>query len=194
MLAHRAFVADVFSERDYGGCFVIYGNALCDLDRYLPGESTGGKAIASADKSPNNGTPEAAVDVDGITWQDAAERMERLRKQGVAFTSQRRLAGDFGCSSATINKAIKATPSLQMWAKQPIAAPRSQSINDVVIDRTSQCTETNPEDDAAIREFIENADPETRGWFQALSEDDQLFHLDEPNKLDEKGRILGRKA
>jgi hypothetical protein len=42
-----------------------------------------------------------------ITRQEAAERLERLRTQGEAFTSQHKLAEQIGCSSATINKAIK---------------------------------------------------------------------------------------
>jgi hypothetical protein len=123
----------------------------------------------------------------GITWQDAAERMERLRSQGEPFTSQQELARRFGCSPATIHKAIHETESLEVWAKRPTAAPRAQGINPIVTDRTPQRSEPDPEDDAAIREFIEGADPEEKAWFHAQSRDDQLSHL---NYLAEHPELL----
>ncbi len=69
-----------------------------------------------------------------MTWQDAADRMKRLRDQGEPFTSYRTLADNFECSTFTINKAIKNTPGLQAWAKRPPAVPRAQSLNPVVTD------------------------------------------------------------
>jgi biotin operon repressor len=44
-----------------------------------------------------------------MTWQDAAERLKRLRAQGEPWTSQHQLAEQIGCSPATIKKAIKNT-------------------------------------------------------------------------------------
>lgn len=125
-----------------------------------------------------------------MTWQEAAQRMERLRTQGEAFTSQHKLANDLGCSSGTINKAIKATVSLQAWAKVQTAAPRAQSINNVVTDRTAQRSEVDPQDDAAIREFIELADPKTKAWFLALPIESQIIVVNDPDK---HRQILGRK-
>src|SRR5262249_22706866 len=61
-----------------------------------------------------------------MTWQEAAKRLECLRSQGEPFTSQHKLAGVFGCSSGTINKAIRSSPQLEKWAKPPEAAPRAQ--------------------------------------------------------------------
>jgi hypothetical protein len=126
----------------------------------------------------------------GMPWQEAAERMERLQKQGAAFTSQQQLANDFHCGVATISKAIKRTPSLQDWAQKPGGSPKSQSINAVVTDCTAQSRELNPEDDAAVREFIELADPEVKAWFLALSPEDQLAYVNDPDKHQ---TILGRK-
>jgi len=130
-------------------------------------------------------------DATGVSWQDAAERMERLRAQGEPFTSRHTLAKRFGCSSGTIHKAIQRTPSLQAWAKSECpTAPRAQSLNDVVTDRAAQHCELDPADDAAIREFIEGADTDAKAWFLALSTEDQLSYLNDPGK---HTRIRGRK-
>jgi hypothetical protein len=139
-------------------------------------------------------TPEqpAVRSKQGTTWQEAAERMERLRKQGEAFTSQQKLAADFGCSSGTINKAIKNTPSLRAWAKRPDADPKAQSLTDVVTDRTAQGRELDPADEFAIREYLEREDltPDERAFFNSLSREDQLDFLDDPDK---HRKVFGRK-
>jgi len=140
--------------------------------------------------SPNPPGDEAPA---GMTWQEAAERMERLRSQGEPWTSHHRLAEQFSCSSRTIYKAIKATPELQAWAKRPTAtAPKAQSLNDVLTDHAAQRSEPDPADDAAIREYLESdITPEERAFFHGLSLEDQLDFLDDP---DTHQRILGRKA
>ncbi len=139
-----------------------------------------------------------------VSWQEAAERMERLRQQGEQFTSQPKLAEQFGCSSGTINKAIRNTQALHAWARVG-AIPKAQSINAVVTDSKPQERELGPEDEAAIREFIETANTETRAWFLALSPSDQIAYLNDPDAnptaddvtTEGKGRlhkrILGRK-
>jgi hypothetical protein len=82
-------------------------------------------------RPPADGAESKATAV-GITWQEAAERLERLRGQGESFTGQSKIAEQLGCSSATINKAIKNTPSLQKWAKPTAtSAPKAQSLNEV---------------------------------------------------------------
>jgi hypothetical protein len=133
----------------------------------------------------------------GMAWQDAAGRMEQLRSQGEPFTSQQELARRFGCSPATIYKAIHQTESLEIWAKRPTAAPRAQSINPIVTDRTPQRSEPDPEDDAAIREFIERADPEEKAWFLAQSHQDQVSHLnylaDHPELLNDPDKYRRRR-
>jgi hypothetical protein len=82
----------------------------------------------------------------GLSWQQAAERLERLRSQGEPFTSQHLLAKQLGCSPATINKAIKESPSLSTWATRKAAAPKAQGLHEVVTDRTAQGSEPNPAD------------------------------------------------
>jgi hypothetical protein len=129
----------------------------------------------------------------GMTWPQVAERLVRLMKQGEPWTSQRKMAEQIGCSLWAINKAIKETPDLHKWTNARSAQeadPRAQSITEVVTDRTSQSRELDPTDDLAIREFMEKADPETRAWFQALSTENQLAYLNDPDKHD---KILGRK-
>lgn len=147
-------------------------------------------AKALADVRGENGEQPASV---GTTWEEAAERMKRLRAQGEPWTSQQKMAEQIGCSPATISKVIRQTPPLEAWAKpQVAAAPKAQSLNDAVTDHTSQSTELDPEDNAAIREFVEQADPETKAWFLALpSTEDQLAFLNDPDKHQ---RVLGRKV
>jgi hypothetical protein len=126
----------------------------------------------------------------GMPWTEAADRLKRLREQGDLYTSQHKLADQLGCSPATINKAIDNTPDLRAWAKKPEASPKAQSLNEVVTDRTAQHREPNPEDDAAIREFIEKADPQTKAWFHALPSEEQIEVVNDPDK---HRKILGRK-
>jgi hypothetical protein len=62
----------------------------------------------------------------------------------------------------------------------------------VVTDQTVQGRELSPEDEAAIREYLERDDitPDERAFFNSLSPEDQLAFLDDPDKGQ---RILGRK-
>ena len=134
------------------------------------------------------GPPEAP-----LTWQEVAERLRCKRTSGEPYTSQRKLAAQIGSSEATVNRAIRETKLLHAWAgknRKKTASPRAQSLNEVVTDRASQSTELDPADDAAIREFIEKSDPETKAWFLALSTEEQLNFLNDP---DMHKRILGRK-
>jgi hypothetical protein len=149
--------------------------------------------------SPNTGEATAAPesvsrerpDKPSMTWQEAAERLKRLRAQGEPWTSYRKLAEQLACSPSVVYKAIQQTSELHSWAKRlTAAAPTAQSINDAVTDSKAQHREPNPEDDAAIREYIESADPETKAWFLALSLEEQLDFLDDPDK---HRKILGRR-
>lgn len=146
------------------------------------------------------GTREIGTEVhdrrSGMKWQEAAERLEWLRQQGKSFTSQKKLAGQLGCSPATINKAIDKTASLQAWAKVD-AVPKAQSINEVVLDNVAHGRESGPEDEAAIREYLEREDisPDERAFFNGLSTEDQLAFLDDPDADNRTlhQRILDRK-
>jgi len=135
--------------------------------------STKGQGDETADDPQGTG---------GMSWQEAAERLERLRQQGEPYTSQQKFAKQFGCAPATINKAIRNTPSLKVWAKVD-PTPKAQSINEVVTDSTAQNRELGPEDEAAIREYLERDDitPEERAFFNGLSPADQLIFLDDPD-------------
>jgi hypothetical protein len=129
----------------------------------------------------------------GMSRQEAVERLIRLRQQGEPWTSYGKIAKNFGCSSCTIHRAVRETPSLQGWANvrsTKASLPKAQSLNEVVTDRTAQSVEPDPAEDAAEREFLETADPQTRAWFLGLSRDDQLAYLNDPDKY---LRILGRK-
>ena len=133
----------------------------------------------------------------GMPRKEVAEKLKRLCDQGLPFTSQHRLAKDFGCSSGTINRAIQETPELHDWAQRPKALPKAQSLNEVVTDQKTQQRELDPSDDAAIREHLEREDliPDDRAFFNGLSREDQLMYLHDPDKheLDEQVRVLNRK-
>jgi hypothetical protein len=124
-------------------------------------------------------------------WQEVAGRLERLRAQGESWTNYREMANRFDCSTQLVHKAVHSSAGLTAWARpQQTVIPKAQSLNSVVTDRTAQRREQDPADDAAVREFIEQADPETKSWFHALSSDDQLDVVNDPDK---HRKILGRK-
>jgi hypothetical protein len=120
----------------------------------------------------------------GMTWQEAAKRLRRLREQGEPWTSYETLAGQIGCSKATVHKAVNQTKELQSWAKRQAAPRAQQGLDCPVLDNTVQQRELNPEDDAAIREYLEREDltPDERAFFNGLSRNDQLDFLDDPDK------------
>jgi hypothetical protein len=154
------------------------------------------KQAANTESVPVNPNVPAEPPITVMSWQEVAEKLERLRSQGEPFTTQRKLVTQIGGSSpGTVNKAIHNTPSLQAWAgvgeHKVVAAPKARSLNDVVTDRTAQSTEPDPAEEAEIREFVESADPETKGWFLAIPREAQLDYLHDP---DRHPRILGRKA
>jgi len=150
-------------------------------------EENGEKQVAEAEsEAEQSAKPNAA----GMTVPEAADKLERLRSQGQPWTSYRNLVTQFGCSSATIHKAIHSSPKLTAWAKRPGAVPRAQSINPVVTDSTPQSREPDPTEEAAIREYIENANPDAKAWFINLTVEKQLEFLEDPDKHQ---RLLGRK-
>ncbi len=131
----------------------------------------------------------------GMTWQDVAGRLKRLRAQGEPWTSQHEMARRFCCSSGTVNKAIRNTPELLSWAKREVAAsPRARSLSPFVTDRTAQSREPDPREEAAIREYLErDLRPDERAFFNGLSREDQIFFLNDPDKHSVTSKLLGRK-
>jgi hypothetical protein len=151
----------------------------------------------------NTEPPRDSAESSGMGWEEAVERLKNLLLTGTAWTSQQQMADQIGCAPSTINKAIRKTPELQNWAKrQAIPAPRAQSLTppqkgggaylDMITDRKAQSRELDPEDEVAIREYLEREDlkPEERAFFNGLSPEDQLAFLDDPDKHQ---KILGRK-
>jgi hypothetical protein len=121
------------------------------------------------------------------SWQEVAERLERLRAQGDPWTSCEKMADQLGCSASTIHKAMQRTASLQSWAKPSGAAPKAKRLDQQtrdgewfseVANNTPQKRDPSPEDAASINEFLEKADERSRVWFQSLSFEDQLEYLE----------------
>lgn len=138
----------------------------------------------------------AKSETTGMTVPEVAKQLECIRSQGQPWSSYNKLASQIGCSSRTVHTAVQGTPELKAWANSSgRVASKAQSLNPVVTDRTAQSTEPDPADEAAIREFIENADPQTKAWFLALPCEKQLDVLNDPDAhgIEEQVRILGRK-
>jgi hypothetical protein len=95
-----------------------------------------------------------------------------------------------GCSRSTVHKAVQNTPELQAWARRQRSSAKAQSMNEVVTEAAEQDKEPDPEDEAAIREYVERADAQSRAWFLAQKREDQLAFLNDPDRHD---KILGRK-
>lgn len=144
---------------------------------------TPSESSAAAEPDRKKPTPAEIQKPTGMKWEAAAERLNRLRSSGEKWTSQRKMGRRIGCSISTINRAIKETPSLQEWATPIAGGPKAQSMNAVVLDRTRQSTELHPEDDAAIREFIEKCkDPTLLAAFHEMSTEAKLVYLDDDDK------------
>src|SRR5262245_23313747 len=56
------------------------------------------------------------VEKGSLSWEEVADRLERLRAQGEPYTSQKRLSERFRCSVATVHKAIHSSNLLEQWA------------------------------------------------------------------------------
>jgi hypothetical protein len=160
---------------------------------------------ASASSGPDGGR--AAEQTAGLPWQEAAGRMERLRRQGEPFTSQATLGEQFGCAPSTVNKAIRLTPSLQGWAKRP-AAPRRQApdpdraqqeLKGQAFEDIAQQHEPDPADavaEADLRKWFENASPDERAFLNIIGDapnDYKLWYITELPKDRKKHRDLFEK-
>jgi hypothetical protein len=172
----------------------LHCRGLIDLDRDRPRLSFDGEQelqkLREAEKSsaiappPGDDPPQpggtatpAAGDTEtlpsegkrhGMSVEDVAERLNRLRLQGEPWTSQEKVAKRIGCSSSTVNKAIDTTTiaELKAWAK-PEAAPRAvgqgQSPGPGAGELAPVSREPDPANAAAedeLRDLAENADAE----------------------------------
>ncbi len=112
-----------------------------------------------------------------VTWQNVAGNLESERRKGEPFTSQAMYAKRLGCSSATVNKAIQNTPTLQEWAKRPVSSKQwAQSIDGVVLDTMPQRRESDPsaiieqpDADTAMAYLLNQASPDERARIHAMS-------------------------
>lgn len=154
----------------YAECFGHATNSAGAGKAQTPGE------VATA------GAGRLARQQSGIPWQEVAERLNRIRNQGAPWTSYEKLAEQIGCSVATVHKAVDHTPELFAWAKRQAAPRARQGLEGQVIDNAVQVRELKPDDEAAIREFIEQAEAETRAWFQSLPVEEQLQVVNDPDK------------
>lgn len=112
-----------YMEETYRGAILS-----CDFLRVCSGVPSGAENESTlraeiSDAENNDQTAQS-----GMTWKDAAKRMEELRAQSEPRTSQRGMSDKIGCSVGTVNKAISKTASLHAWAKPQAAdAPKAQT-------------------------------------------------------------------
>jgi len=125
-------------------------------------------------------TGDASTDVNPekiVTWQDAAKSMQEMMDRGDPFTSQPKLGKQIGCSSFTINKAIKKTPALSEWSKkQRASATGMLSLEGKEADSIPQKRETDPSEilepddiDVAMRKLMEQASPDERARINEMN-------------------------
>jgi hypothetical protein len=142
-------------------------------------------------KATDGDTPSTA----GMKWQEAAQRLEELRKQGERYTSCAKLGQRLRCSPSTIQRAIKSSPKLRAWAQRPptkpraVGQPRPQGEGEdaeggAVFNRTAQSRELDPEDALAIKEYRKQLSPDDRVWFDSLSTEDQITVVNDPDAGD----------
>jgi hypothetical protein len=111
-------------------------------------------------------------------WQQIAEQLMELRRQGKPYTSQHKLADTLGCAPGTVNKAIHSCPELTEWAKGrqgPVAPKAQQSLNNdnaVAADDAVQVREPDPSEAAEASELlnklVQDASPEMRAFINAI--------------------------
>jgi hypothetical protein len=135
-------------------------------------------------QSPPQTPLRPAEPIAGMTCREVAERLERLRGQGEPWTSYEKMRSRLGVpSKQTVYAAVQSTSELTAWAKRHAAPRAQQGTEGPVTDRTPQARELSPEDEATIREFIENADPDERAFVNemaAATREFQLWYIDEP--------------
>jgi hypothetical protein len=127
-------------------------------------------------KGPTPGGGEERPADAGMGWEEAAERLERLRVQGEAWPGYREMAKRLdGCSTGTVHKAIRSTPELIAWAKRQ-AAPRAQQSLDNekagTKENVPQQREPDPAEevtDAELRARFEKAGPEERAFLNEIT-------------------------
>lgn len=146
---------------------------------------------------------EPADDATKVTWQQVAERLECLRLQGEKCVSRREHADRFGCSPATVQKAIRSSPELITWDAlgDGKTVARAQSLTPVVLDnrpeqREAKHVESYDNLDEMTHLLIQHSDSdEERAWIRGLSPegimDAARIRLADPDKHE---RILGRRA
>jgi hypothetical protein len=117
---------------------------------------------------------------DKVDWQVAAARLERLRSQGEQFKSQGKYAEEWSCSPSTINKAIRNTPSLYLWARSERHSPQFTGLNEIVTASTPQNREPDPSEliedrdvDIVFARLLDEGTPEDRARLNAMSRDDR---------------------
>ncbi len=109
----------------------------------------------------------------GMSWQEAMKRLLRKKSQGEKWTSYAKMAGQLGCSVATVSRAVGESEELQKWVgRQPVS--RVQSLNETVIGRNhvTDKRESDPQDDAAeveLRKLFEAADPDEKAFLNSIS-------------------------
>lgn len=120
----------------------------------------------------------------GVSWQEAKDLLEVCRINGERFKSRARYAEQFGCSPATIQKAIdRSTVELQQWAARERGESRlnmSPEAAAVVLETTPQSRELAAGDvieqgdiDVMLARLLDDAKPDERARINAMTPAEQ---------------------
>src|SRR5262249_37444369 len=101
-------VAKLFAECDEDGTTRFLWIELCEDHLSMLDQASVFPPVAAEAQRRDSGEvgqdePKSnSTSAKNLTWQDAAERMTRLRAQGDPWTSQRKIAEQIGCSTTTV--------------------------------------------------------------------------------------------
>lgn len=134
-----------------------------------------------------------------------AERLERWRSAGEAYTTQRKMAKRLGCSTTAVGNALKTSDALKLWGRSNRRPPKridAVPLNGVVMDGLKAAADepiddyTDEQVEAALAYLLNHAKPAERADIHGRSVDEQrqlaVMHLlsqadHESSPLDAKG-------
>jgi hypothetical protein len=165
---------------DLGRTFVTRTTEVMSVRRRLPPRASAASPGATPDVGVAGTGHRPTIGGTDTDWREVQARLLGKRERGEPYTSLRKLAGEIGCSDATIRKAIDESESLLGWrARSPgrKSTPKATDLAGVVLDNARQTAEPAPDDflpqddvDATIARLIEHANADERAKLNALDD------------------------
>lgn len=146
-------------------------------------DEKGRNRVARLRTNLNTTISEPKVKTAKTDWRDVQRRLLVLYDRSDSYTTIVDLATRMKCSPSTIHKAIKNSTKLKAWQASYKKGKKSQiasSLNEFVQDNVRDKDVVDPSDvmtdediDKAMRQLIEQAEPEEKNKLNNLSQDEQ---------------------